>query len=471
MTCIFIRTTLAILVFAISGFAQTTDHTGMDKRPERQKPKQSDKKPEEKPEPMPQDMPGMNMVAMNQMDHSSMDSSSETFIEEIQHHGTSGTSAEPNSTPIPMFMTMKDNWTLMFHGTAWMNAVQQSGSRGSGKVFSTNWFMPIAQRKIGENGTLTLRTMLSLEPATVTQRRYPELFQVGETAFGKGIVDGQHPHDLFMEVAALYDHKVSDNTLLSFYFAPMGDPAMGPAAYPHRASASENPIATLGHHLEDSTHIAADVITGGLTHNIVRVEFSGFHGREPDEFRWNIEHGAIDSWSTRLTINPAKNWSGQYSFARLTSPEELHPSEDIDRMTSSIMYNRPWKHGNFASTVLWGRNKTSDGEVFNAYLAEGTIQFKKNNNAWSRLEMADRTNELLPPSNPLSATENFIGRVKAITFGYDREFDLIPHIKTAFGGQVTVYGTPDALKSFYGSHPVGVVFFIHFKPSKNQMKG
>jgi hypothetical protein len=66
--------------------------------------------------------------------------------------------------------------------------------------------------------------------------------------------------------------------LLSFYFAPMGDPAMGPTAYPHRASASENPIAPLGHHLEDSTHVSDDVITAGFTYRRARIEASGFHG-------------------------------------------------------------------------------------------------------------------------------------------------------------------------------------------------
>src|SRR5205823_13031452 len=157
--------------------------------------------------------------------------------------------------------------------------------RGHDKAFSTNWFMGMAQHSLGP-GTFTARMMLSLEPATISQRQYPLLFQQGETAFGKPIVDGQHPHDFFMEVAVLYDWHLGESSLLSFYFAPMGDPAMGPTAYPHRASAAENPMATLGHHLQDSTHIADDVITVGVTHGIFRLEASGLHGHEPDEQRW-----------------------------------------------------------------------------------------------------------------------------------------------------------------------------------------
>jgi hypothetical protein len=164
-------------------------------------------------------------------------------------------------------MEQKGSWMLMFHGEAFLNLGQQSGPRGYDKVFSTNWFMFMGERPLG-SGQLTLRSMVSLEPATVTHRFYPEMFQQGETAFGRPINDGQHPHDFLMEIAALYDWRVGENGLVSFYAAPVGDPALGPVAYPHRSSAIENPIAPLGHHLEDSTHIASDVLTGGFTWKI-----------------------------------------------------------------------------------------------------------------------------------------------------------------------------------------------------------
>lgn len=216
-----------------------------------------------------QSMPGMREQDMNEQN---MPMESHTLIELLQNHATAGTDAQPNSAPSPMLMTTKGKWTLMFHGEAFLNDIQQSGPRGADKFFSTNWIMPMAQRQLG-NGTLTLRAMLSFEPGTISKRRYPELLQQCETAFGRAIVDGQHPHDFFMELAALYDYRLSANTLLSFYAAPTGDPAMGPLAYPHRASASEDPIAPLGHHLQDSTHIADDVITAGLTYRNVSWKF------------------------------------------------------------------------------------------------------------------------------------------------------------------------------------------------------
>ena len=413
-------------------------------------------------------MPGMGGQDMNKqnMGKDKMTMESHTLIELLQRHATAGTDAEPNSTPSPMLMIVKGKWTLMFHGEAFLNDIQQSGPRGADKFFSTNWIMPMAQRQLG-NGALTLRAMLSFEPGTVSKRRYPELFQQGETAFGHAIVDGQHPHDFFMELAALYDHMLSANTLLSFYAAPMGDPAMGPLGYPHRPSASEDPIAPLGHHLQDSTHIADDVITVGLTYRNVRLEASGFHGREPDEFRWNLDSGKIDSWSSRLTVNPGQNWSFQYSLAQLHSPEALAPGTDLRRMTASLMYNRPIQNGNWASMLLWGRNRSLlDGNIGNSYLAESTLHWAGKNYLWTRIENVDRTNELLLGENPEPAgfQERYFARVQAYTAGYDREIGHIPHLSTAVGAQVTWYGVPDSLKSIYNSHPAGVVIFLRLRP-------
>jgi len=395
-----------------------------------------------------------------------MEMSAGSLTEEILNHATSGTSAEPDSTPVPMLMTTKGTWTLMFHGAAFLSDIQQTGPRGRDRLFSVNWLMPMAQRQLGP-GTLTLRTMISLEPATVTGRYYPLLFQQGETAYGRPLVDGQHPHNFFMELAALYDARLGKNAILSFYAAPVGDPALGPTAYPHRSSASEDPAAPLGHHLEDSTHISFDVVTAGLTYRAARLEFSGFHGREPGEDRWDIDAGNIDSWSTRLTVNPAANWSGQYSIGRLKSPEQLNPNEDTLRMTASLMYNRPFAEGNWASSLIWGRNLTiPEHEVYNGYLAESVLRFRQRNSVWGRVENVDRTNELLLDGNlqPPGFEERFLARVQAYTLGYDRDVRVIPRLSVAPGAQVTLYGVPDSLRPIYGARPVGIVLFLRVHP-------
>jgi hypothetical protein len=409
-------------------------------------------------------MPGMKMPGCPDSDLMNMHP--DTFFQAIVRHTGSGTSAEPISTPAPMLMTTKGSWMLMFHANAFAVDQQQSGRRGGDKFFSANWLMPMAQRKIGW-GVLTVRTMLSFEPATITDRRYPLLFQQGETAFGVPIADGQHPHNFFMEIAALYDMKLGERTLLSFYGAPVGDPAIGPVAYPHRASASEDPLATLGHHQQDSTHVAADVVTVGLAYRSVRIEGSGFHGREPNENRWTINQGSIDSWSTRLTIDPGKNWSGQYSYSRIASPEALFPSEDQERMTASVMYNRALHEGNWASTILWGRTSSlQELSKFNSYLFESTVRFSMRNYVWTRIENAERSNELLVGENPLPLgfEELPIGQVQAYTVGYGRDIDVAPHLASAIGAQVTPYSVPTALASIYGHHPVGVAIFLRLRP-------
>jgi hypothetical protein len=270
--------------------------------------------------------------------------SARTLIDQQLQHGSSGTSAVPASTPVPMLMGSRDGWLLMLHTNLFVANTQQqaANARGRDAFFSTSWIMPMAQRRVGA-GEITLRTMVSLEPATVGGRNYPELFQQGETAFGSPIVDGQHPHNFIMELAALYDLPVGKNALLSLYAAPVGDPAIGPSAYPHRQSASEDPIAALGHHQEDSTHIAYNVVTGGVTYKWARVELSGFHGGEPDEHRFAFQGSPnghnIDSVATRLTVSPTRDVTGQYSIAHIVSSEALYPGEDQQRQTASVMYH------------------------------------------------------------------------------------------------------------------------------------
>jgi hypothetical protein len=469
-----------------------------------------------KPSPMP-DMPGMNMPPAQtptpqdhtaspmkmpmDMKDTNMDSMKPptTLIETELAHTTSGTSIEPASTPTPMLMQNSGGWTLMLHGSVFISDIQQQAQdpRGTDKFFSTNWLMPMAMHKLGASGQITLRTMLSLEPATISGRYYPELFQQGETAFGKPIIDGQHPHDFLMELAALYDLRLGEHTLLSLYAAPVGDPAIGPTAYPHRLSASEDPIAPLGHHQEDSTHIAFNVFTGGLTWRWLRFEESGFHGAEPTEQRWGFQPSpngyAIDSYSSRITFSRKPNWTSQYSIAHIVSPEALYPGENQQRQTVSIMYNRPLgthgkaahhdttsmpgmdmrtpATGNWSTTLLWGRTKSlpqtgNDGSIENSYLLESLLQFHTRNYVWTRIENAARTNELLlPPGSalPPNFTESPIGHVAAYSFGYDRDYRIIPHILTAPGAQFTTYTTPDALTPTYGDHPWGVVAFIRFR--------
>ena len=114
-----------------------------------------------------------------------------------------------------------------------------------------------------------------------------------------------------------YARSLAEHTLVDIYVAPVGDPALGPVAFPHRASAAELPEAPISHHWQDSTHIADDVVTLGVAHKKIRLEASGFHGAEPGENRWIMQSGAIDSWSARLWFFPSAELGGA-SFGRQT---------------------------------------------------------------------------------------------------------------------------------------------------------
>ena len=409
------------------------------------------------------------VVALPLYAQSSMDSSmqmdmnmggpTQTLRENILRHSTSGTDVEPDSTSPPMLMKMHRDWMFMLHGQASIVEQQQTGPRGHDKFYSANWIMPMAQRSFGAN-EITFRTMLSLEPATISGRYYPELFQQGETAFGRPIVDGQHPHNLFMEIAALYDHKLGKQALLSLYAAPVGDPALGPVAFPHRASAAENPLAPLGHHLEDSTHIADEVLTAGFTLHKVHLEASGFHGREPDENRWHIEIGGLDSWSARLTVAPTRDWVGQYSVGHLHSPEALHPTEDVLRQTASITYHHAWQAAQLDALALWGRNHTiASAENANGFLFEGTAHLHDRHAIWTRIENVDRTTDLLGSSAP--PEESVVGRVQAYTGGYAHHLYSNAWSVAELGAQGTVYATPALLRPLYGDHPGGVALVLN----------
>jgi len=380
----------------------------------------------------------------------------------------SGTSIQPMSVAEPMLHKRLGNWTLMFHANVFILGTQQTGPRGHDKFFSANWFMPMLVRQAGRH-TFTFRTMLSLEPATVTKRRYPELFQTGETAFGLPIVDGQHPHDLLMELAGMYTFQAGERTQLFIYGGPVGEPAIGPTAYPHRLSASENPLAVLAHHQQDSTHISNSVITLGFAHRWLQLEASTFRGREPNENRWNIDGGRPDSFASRITLSPTRNLTGQFSIGRINNREELEPEVDTFRMTASLHYNRPISRGHWASSIIWGRNKDLDvhPRIFNSYTLESTLKFLDKNWIWGRIENVDRDRRLLigEALEALEVEETPIGRVQAYTLGYERELpQTVSWLNTGIGFQFTIYNPSEQLKPTHGKRPAGFQLFLRLRP-------
>jgi hypothetical protein len=337
--------------------------------------------------------------------------------------------------------------------------------RGGDKLYSANWGMLGAQHSLS-GGAVMLRTMLSLEPATITDRRYPELFQIGETAFGQAIVDGQHPHNLFMEIGVQYAHPTG-NAVLNLYYAPVGDPALGPTAYPHRASAAELPQATLGHHYQDSTHIAYNVATAELAWQRFHIEAGGFYGREPGENRWNIGFGPMDSWTSRLTWLPARDWQAQISTARLHHLEAIGPGDE-ERTTASVEYASAER----AASVIWGRDyKTAGHYAVNAITAEAVFPFARRNILTGRVEWSQR-DELFAGQPALQSALPPWFDILACTAGYTRSIARWHDADLALGANVTAYAIEDTndsafarntISNLYGAHPWGVSAFLRVR--------
>ena len=327
-------------------------------------------------------------------------------------HEGSGTAWEPASVPEHAWMRMRAGWELMAHGEIFTDYNQQGGPRGEGKAESVNWGMLMEQHKLGR-GTLLLRQMFSAESLTSPHPGFPELFQTGETYHGEALVDHQHPHNVFSELSGFYTLPLSERISWELYGGPAAEPALGPVSFMHRASASELPLVPLGHHLQDSTHISFGVVTTGFVIDRFKLEGSAFNGHEPNEERWSIQPAALDSWSVRGSIAPDRNWTAQYSIGHLDHPEALEPWNQW-RQTASIEYNRPLGWGNWASSLIWGRvHEIGPGTNLNGYLLESTLNFRRRDYAFTRLELVDK-NELFP-----QATEHPAYRIGGYTFGGD----------------------------------------------------
>jgi len=415
-------------------------------------------------------MPGMDHSKMQGMDHSKMQGMDHMNMGDnaagmMLMNQASGTGENPQAWPMPMRMFKLGTWQTMLMANAFIVDTQQSGPRGGDKFYSPNWFMAAAEHQVGK-GAFMVNLMLSLDPATVTDRRFPELFQTGETAFGRPITDGQHPHNFIMSLGFNYARPITENTTLQFYFAPVGDPALGPVAFPHRASASELVSAPLGHHWQDSSHIADEVITVGVTHKIVRLEASGFYGSEPGENRWIIQTGPINSWSTRFSVFPTKNWLAQVSVGRLTQPERQSPG-DVVRSTASLHYTKPMPGGSWSSSFIWGRNHdTLTHRNLNSYLLESELPVTRRNFITGRAELVDK-DELFADSpdleEQLDRTSGSTFRIGAYTVGYTRDFEVTRYWQTGAGVNLTAFTLPDAIRPYYGDHPIGVSVFLRIR--------
>jgi hypothetical protein len=342
---------------------------------------------------------------------------------------------------------------LMQDGILFAEYNHQGGPRGGDEFVAPNWWMGMASRDTSA-GRLTFTGMLSLEPATVGQDGYRELFQAGEALNGRPLIDRQHPHDFFMQLAAIWRIPVTDATGFTLAGGPVGEPALGPVAFMHRASAADNPTAPLTHHTLDSTHVAFGVVTAAVDHGPWVVEGSVFNGREPDQNRWDFDFGKMDSVSGRVWFRPNDEWEFQASTGHLVSPEELEPGHNIERTTFSGSWTRQDGASVASVTAAFGMNNTDAG-TRHAFLAEGS-RHTDLNTLYGRFEAVQ-----------VEALQN--NTVLALTVGGVRDVWSWRGFEGGIGADVTFYGVPDSLKPMYSDHPVSFHVFFRLRPPAGPM--
>jgi hypothetical protein len=382
----------------------------------------------------------------------------------------SGTTWQPDSTPMYARHFAAGKWSLMLHGKVFAGFDAQASPRGGHDWFGLNWFMLMATGPLG-GGQLNARAMLTLEPFTVSDAGYPLLLQTGETFRGEPLHDRQHPHELFMELALFYAHPLGDGLAFQLYAAPVGEPALGPVAYPHRLSAYSDPLAPLGHHWQDSTHISFGVLTAGLFTRHFKLEGSWFNGREPDEDRTDFDLRTPDSYSARLWWNPAEPWSFQASYGFLKSPEAREPDMHIQRITASVAFNLPvLSRGNWASLAAWGRNvPSSDESTSDALLLETNLDLDGRNTLFGRAEYVLESGHHLALPHAI-AHDAFA--VFSVALGYLRDFGPFAGLVPGVGVRGALNVIAAELEPFYATRlPVGGVIFVRLRPSEVAMHG
>ena len=372
----------------------------------------------------------------------------------IQREG-SGTSWLPDATPHFGVHATYGEWQTMYHALFNLVYDHQGGPRGGDKTFVSGMLMGMAQRLLGE-GTWGLRAMLSPDPFMGTNG-YPLLFATGETADGRThLIDRQHPHDLFMELATTYSYAFNKNSSVYVYAGLPGEPALGPSAFMHRTSGMDIPEAPITHHWLDSTHITFGVLTAGVVLDTWKLEASAFKGREPDQYRYDIEAPKLDSYSARISWNPIRELSFQVSWGHLKSPEGLDPDKNEDRFTMSAIYTQPFGNDNIWSTTLaWGRKMMRPGASLDGFILETAAIFQKKYTLFARAERVQE-NELLDVEPAPVFTVN------KLTAGGIYDFFRTDHAKFGIGGLVSFYGVPAGLKSVYGD-PTSAMGFVRLK--------
>jgi hypothetical protein len=201
----------------------------------------------------------------------------------------------------------------------------------------------------------------------------------------------------------------------------------------------------------------------------VQVEGTLFHGREPDDDRYDFDFGALDSYGGRITVNPTPRWSLAGSYGYLKSPEALRPDENQHRLGASILYaRRIAREGDWATALVYGANKhvvpgASSHGFEHSLLLESNVQFDDRNSLFGRAEWVQKSGAelVIPDADPEA---NF--DVSGFVLGYVREVAEYAGASLGLGVRGSLNFLPEGLKAAYGTRtPADIALYARLRPT------
>ncbi|MGE3842747.1 MAG: hypothetical protein AB7I50_14315 [Vicinamibacterales bacterium] len=394
-----------------------------------------------------------------------------------------GTSWLPEVTPMYGLHRAWRGWDVRLDGLVFVQAIYEprerhrTGGVATRQASSVNWLMVGARRTVAAGGRVGMRAMLSADALTMSDCGAIGFLATGEVCEGDTVHDRQQPHDLFMELAADIEHPLRGSWNWQLYAGLAGDPALGPPGYQHRASAMSNPVAPVAHHWLDSTQVTFGVVTVAVHNRRWKAESSFFKGRSPDERRTDLDLGAFDSASARLSFLPSPHWALQVSAARLRDVSTDFPLRSPQRLTrvtaSAIRHVTVGGGGLWATTVAMGVNRATEvatsgllGATTAAALLESSVSWSRRHTAFFRAEVADM------PAHHLHAHEYGTSALPVwkVQIGYSHQLRTSGAIVPGIGGSAALSVLPPELAPrYYGRIAPSVGVFFTLQPARHQM--
>lgn len=375
----------------------------------------------------------------------------------------SGTSWQPDASPLYSVIPTVGRWGLMVHGNLYTGYNWYGSKRGGQRFMGRNTLMGSLFRTFKKSEVL-LRLALSFEPLTIGSRGYPLILQTGQTRDGaERLHDRQYALDFFRELAVLYTWHVTPRWAASVYAAAAGEPAVGPNSFTQRVSASPDPIAPLGFQLQESSHSSFGVLTVGAFTRTLKLEASWFNGRVPGSRRYGIYIRKPDSYSVRVSWNPAPEWSGQVSYAFFEEPVPLEPKEQQHRLSGSVSHTMSFAGDLMVASTLSGAMRVRSSIAGAALLGEIYLNLRTHHAIYGRFEILQKSGIELELSRPAEPTRE-LHAVGTLALGYVYYFGPFISLSPGLGVRGSVSPVARELERDYGTRaPLGVMVYAQLR--------